>query len=85
MTTKMISFRAWSEVQDFLDDFCDLHGLNKSWVINKILANVTSCADEATMLDIVGARFPFEKGYSIRFEVDKDLARQRLSSVVTDL
>lgn len=85
MTTKMISFRAWSEVQDFLDDFCDLHGLNKSWVINKILANITSCADEATMLDIVGARFPFEKGYRISFEIDKDLARQRLSSVVTDL
>lgn len=85
MTTKMISFRAWTEVQDFLDDFCDQNGLNKSWVINKILANVTSCADEVTMLDIVGAHFPYEKGYRIIFEVDKDLARQRLSSVVTDL
>ena len=85
MTTKMISFRAWSEVQDLLDAFCDEQGLNKSWVINKILSNILSVADEATLLEIVGARFPFEKGYRVTFELDKDLARQRLSSVVTDL
>lgn len=85
MTTKMISFRAWTEVQDFLDDFCTKNCLQKSWVINKLLANVTSCADDFTLIQILNARFPFEKGYRIRFEVDKDLARQRLSSVVTDL
>lgn len=85
MTTKMISFRAWTEVQDFLDDFCAKNYLQKSWVINKLLANVTSCADDFTLIQILNARFPFEKGYRIRFEVDKDLARQRLSSVVTDL
>lgn len=85
MTTKMISFRAWSEVQDLLDDFCAIHGLKKSWVINKILSNILSVADEATLLEIVGARFPYEKGYRVTFEVDKDLARQRLSSVITDL
>ena len=85
MTTKMISFRAWSEVQDFLDDFCAKNCLQKSWVINKLLANVTSCADDFTLIQILNANFPFEKGYRIKFEVDKDLARQRLSSVVTDL
>lgn len=85
MTTKMISFRAWMEVQDFLDDFCARNGLKKSWVINKLLANITSCADDVTLLSIVNANFPYEKGYRVSFEVDKDLARQRLSSVITDL
>lgn len=85
MTTKMISFRAWPEVQAFLDDFCYRNGVKKSWVINTLINHLVSCADEKSVATIINTRFPYEKGFRITFEVDKELMRQRLSSVVTDL
>lgn len=53
-------------------------GVSRSFVINRILDAVLGCADTRTICDILITGYPREKGYVIRFEVEKGKIKERL-------
>lgn len=52
--------------------------IKRSFVINRILNAVLSCADEGTISKILITGYPREKGFVIRFEVEKGKIKERL-------
>lgn len=53
-------------------------GVNRSFVINRILNAVLSCADASTIHQMLITAYPREKGFVIRFEVEKGKIKERL-------
>lgn len=50
---------------------------NRSNVIQNILRNVLSCAEDDVLWKIIDTRFAYEKGYTIDFHADGQLCKQR--------
>lgn len=52
--------------------------ITRSFVINRILNAVLSCAEAGTIYHIINTYYPREKGFVIRFEVEKGKIKERL-------
>lgn len=75
----LISIRLWPEVVQKLEEYVRKEdGMNRSFVINRILNVVLSCADERTIRQMLITVYPREKGFVIRFEVEKGKIKERL-------
>lgn len=75
----LISVRIEPEVMQRLEEQVRKERyLKRSFVINRILNAVLSCADARTICQILITRYPREKGFVIRFEVEKGKIKERL-------
>lgn len=75
----LISIRIEPEVMQRLEEeIRKQKGVNRSFVINRILNAVLSCADARTICQILITGYPREKGFVIRFEVEKGKIKERL-------
>lgn len=75
----LISIRLWPEVVQKLEEYVRKEDrMNRSFVINRILNVVLSCADERTIRQMLITGYPREKGFVIRFEVEKGKIKERL-------
>lgn len=75
----LISVRIEPEVMQRLEEHVRKQaGVNRSFVINRILNAVLSCADERTICQMLITGYPREKGFVIRFEVEKGKIKERL-------
>lgn len=75
---KLISVRLDQETLDKIDLFLQHQPYyTRSSVIAGLLYAVMKCADEKTLFDMMTTSFIFEKGYTVRFEVDKDVMVSR--------
>lgn len=50
---------------------------NRSNIIQNILRNVLSCAEDDVLWKIIDTRFAYEKGYLVDFHADAQLCQQR--------
>ena len=77
--SQLISVRIEPEVMQRLEQHIrkERH-ITRSFVINRILNAVLGCADTRTICDILITGYPREKGYVIRFEVEKGKIKERL-------
>ena len=77
--SQLISVRIEPEVMQRLEERVRKQdGVSRSFVINRILDAVLGCADTRTICDILITGYPREKGYVIRFEVEKGKIKERL-------
>ena len=75
----LISVRIEPEVMQRLEEQVRKERyVKRSFVINRILNAVLSCADERTISQILITGYPREKGFVIRFEVEKGKIKERL-------
>lgn len=75
----LISVRIETEVMQRLEEHVrKQEGVNRSFVINRILNAVLSCADARTICQILITGYPREKGFVIHFEVEKGKIKERL-------
>lgn len=75
----LISVRIEPEVMQRLEEQVRKQRyVKRSFVINRILNAVLSCADERTICQILITGYPREKGFVIRFEVEKGKIKERL-------
>lgn len=75
----LISVRLEPEVMQRLEEQVRKERyLKRSFVINRILNAVLSCADARTICQILITGYPREKGFVIRFEVEKGKIKERL-------
>lgn len=75
----LISVRIEPEVMQRLEEQVRKERyLKRSFVINRILNAVLSCADARTICQILITGYPREKGFVIRFEVEKGKIKERL-------
>ena len=51
-------------------------GMNRSYVIHKLLDVVINCAAAGTVLKMLSSYEPHRSGYTVRFEVDRDRLQQ---------
>ena len=75
----LISVRIEPEVMQRLEEHVRKQArVNRSFVINRILNAVLSCADASTIHQMLITGYPREKGFVIRFEVEKGKIKERL-------
>ena len=75
---KLISVRLDQETLDNIDKFLEHRSYyTRSSVIASLLHTIMKCADDVTLLNMMTTRFLYEKGYTVRFEIDKDLMVSR--------
>lgn len=75
----LISVRIEPEVMQRLEEHIrKKDGVTRSFMINRILNAVLSCADEQTIRQMLITAYPREKGFVIRFEVEKGKIKERL-------
>lgn len=75
----LISVRIEPEVMQRLEEQVRKERyMKRSFVINRILNAVLSCADARTICQILITGYPREKGFVIRFEVEKGKIKERL-------
>lgn len=81
----LISIRLWPEVVQRLEEYVRKEDrMNRSFVINRILNVVLSCADENTIRQMLITAYPREKGFVIRFEVEKGKIKERLDQSLNE-
>lgn len=77
--SQLISVRIEPEVMQRLEEQVRKERyLKRSFVINRILNAVLSCADARTICQILITGYPREKGFVIRFEVEKGKIKERI-------
>ena len=81
----LISVRIEPEVMQRLEEHVRKEDrMNRSFVINRILNAVLSCADARTICQILITGYPREKGFVIRFEVEKGKIKERLDLSINE-
>lgn len=81
----LISVRIEPEVMQRLEEQVRKERyLKRSFVINRILNAVLSCADARTICQILITGYPREKGFVIRFEVEKGKIKERLDQSLNE-
>lgn len=81
----LISVRIEPEVMQRLEEHVrNNKGVNRSFAINRILNAVLSCADARTICQILITGYPREKGFVIRFEVEKGKIKERLDLSINE-
>ena len=70
---KLISVRINQETLDLIDQFTNHRSYyTRSAVMANLLYAVMKCSDNETLWSMVSTAFPYEKGCTVRFEVDKE-------------
>ena len=81
----LISVRIEPEVMQRLEEHVRKQArVNRSFVINRILNAVLSCADASTIHQMLITGYPREKGFVIRFEVEKGKIKERLDQSLNE-
>lgn len=75
---KLISVRIDQETLELIDKFLKHRKYYKrSAVMANLLYAVMKCSDDETLWAMISTSFPYEKGFTVRFEVDKDVMVNR--------
>lgn len=75
---KLISVRIDQETLDLIDKFLKHRSYyTRSAVIAKLLNAIMKCAEIDTIWRMISTSFPYEKGCTVRFDVDKDMMVSR--------
>lgn len=81
----LISVRIEPEVMQRLEEHVRKQaGVSRSFMINRILNAVLSCADASTIHQMLITGYPREKGFVIRFEVEKGKIKERLDQSLNE-
>lgn len=85
MVNKLISIRLDAETLAKIDQLAEKQSYRtRSLIINNVLKAVIDCSSTSTLARIIDTTFPYEKGFSISFERNADLCRERAASHSTD-
>lgn len=83
--SQLISVRIEPEVMKGLEEHVGKQKyMTRSFVINRILNAVLSCAEAETINHIINTFYPREKGFVIRFEVEKGKIKERLDQSLNE-
>ena len=75
---KLISVRIDQETLDLIDKFLKHRSYyTRSAVMANLLNVVMKCAADETLWQMMTTSFPYEKGCTVRFEVDKEIMASR--------
>lgn len=75
---QLISVRMDKETLNLIDRFLEHRSYwSRSAVMANVLFAVMKCADDETLWTMMSTSFPYEKGYTVRFEVDKEIMVNR--------
>ena len=75
---KLISVRIDQETLELIDKFLKHRSYyTRSAVMANLLNVVMKCAADETLWQMITTSFPFEKGCTVRFEVDKEVMVSR--------
>lgn len=82
---KLISVRIDQETLDLIDKFLKHRSYyTRSAVMANLLYAVMKCSDDETLWSMVTTSFPYEKGCTVRFEVDKDVMVSRAKQTANE-
>lgn len=85
MVNKLISIRLDSETLAKIDQLAEKQSYRtRSLIINNVLKAVIDCSSISTLARIIDTSFPFEKGFSLTFERNAELCRERAAKQYTD-
>lgn len=85
MNSKLISLRVPEQLIGRIELYVgNPKCCNRSFVINKLLETVFDCAEPKTIRDMIVKRYPREKGFVVRFEVEKGKIAERLEAEKAD-
>lgn len=75
---KLISLRVNPETLRKIDDIAARYDYyNRSSIINNLLDAVLKCSAAGTLWKMISTHHPYEKGYAVKFEPDKDILIER--------
>lgn len=75
---KLISVRVEPEILRKLDELAKKHSYyTRSSLMNLLLGNLLKCASGGTLWKMISEYYPYEKGYVVKFEKDKDVLAER--------
>ena len=81
-TKKLISVRLDPETLEKIDEFLkNRKYFTRSAIIDTLMSVIMKCTDDDTIWTMMTTSFPFEKGCTVRFEVDKDIMVNRAKQV----
>lgn len=83
--TKLVAMRLPESLIKRINEFTVYTGVrSRSFVVIKLLDVILSCAEHGTILQMLVKRYPREKGFVIRFEVEKGKIAERLEAEKAD-
>lgn len=75
---KLISIRLDADILEKVDELSKKHHYwKRSTIINLLLSVLLKCSDSGVLWRMLSVFSSYEKGYVIRFEVDKDTISER--------
>lgn len=75
---KLVSVRLIPDVLKRLDKLAAMHEYStRSLVINNLLNAVLTCSNQDTLWRMINTFYPDDKGFRIKFEIDRELLEQR--------
>ena len=75
---QLISIRLDAEVLEKIDELNKNHiYLKRSAIINQLLSVLLKCAKDDVLWNMMKVFYSYEKGYVVRFEVDKEMIIER--------
>lgn len=85
MVNKLISIRLEAETLAKIDQLAEKQSYRtRSLIINNVLKAVIDCSSSSSLARIIDTTFPYEKGFSLTFERNADLCRERAANRSTD-
>ena len=82
---KLISVRLDQETLDLIDQFIRHRNYyTRSAVMANLLNVVMKCANDETLWAMMTTSFPYEKGCTVRFEVDKEVMASRAKQTANE-
>jgi len=82
---KLISIRLDQDVLEKIDELRKRHSYwKRSAIINQILSILLKCANDDVLWQMMKVFYAYEKGYVIRFEVDKEKIIERKKPAFDD-
>lgn len=82
---KLISVRIDQETLDLIDKFLKHRSYyTRSAVMANLLYAVMKCSDNETLWQMMTTSFPYEKGCTVRFEVDKEIMVSRAKQTANE-
>lgn len=85
MVNKLISIRLDVETLAKIDQLAEKQSYrNRSLIINNVLKAVIDCSSSSTLARIIDTSFTYEKGFSLNFDRNAELCRERAANHSTD-
>lgn len=78
ITNKLISIRVDENVLAKIDEMAKTQNyLTRSFIINRVLEAAITCSTPGSLSKIVNTFCPYDKGYVLKFDYDKEVAKDR--------